>query len=49
MSNPAARDESITISVPGWIHEAITEDSKKKGSSIQTFIIQAIIKSITNK
>lgn len=49
MSNPAAQDESVTIKIPGWVHESIQEEAAKQNVSIQTLIINSIIKTITTK
>lgn len=50
MSNAAAsKDETINLKIPGWILEAVKEDADKQGSSVQTFIINAIIKAITRQ
>lgn len=49
INQAASKDETIKLTIPGWILEAVKEDAEKKYTSVQTFIINAIIKAITKQ
>jgi len=40
---------SVTLKVPLWVLEAVKEMSEKEGISIQSLIMQSVIKTITEK
>lgn len=50
MSNLAAsKDETISIKIPGWVLESLNEHAQKQKVSLQTLILNCVVKHITTK